>query len=230
MNRKLYDENQQYKERSCDQRQQIDNFHILFQENKQENERAINLLRKELDDVYQREAEQKRRMQQQFDCKHQENYQLIASLKDKLDDMKACEARLRDELNATRLELQQERNKNDLAEKKCRLVEKDSNLLKESYQLEKTDMESKHVELEKQIELIKKQAFVDAQKQEEKFFVERDEIKKQVNELEHKLEEVIKEKAQITCKYGQLADGNRELNSIIKNNEVFHEKKLEDTK
>ena len=167
MNRKLYDENQQYKERSCDQRQQIDNFHILFQENKQENERAINLLRKELDDVYQREAEQKRRMQAQFDLKQQETYQLCGSLRDKLDEMKACEARLRDELAQTRLELQQERNKSELVEKKCQLVEKDSNLLKESCQLEKADLESRCTALERQIELIKKQAFVEAKKQEE---------------------------------------------------------------
>lgn len=51
-----------------------------------------------------------------------------------------------------------------------------------------------------------------------------------MDELEHKLEEVIKEKAQLTCKYAQLVESNRELNSIIKNNELFHEKKIDDLK
>lgn len=51
-----------------------------------------------------------------------------------------------------------------------------------------------------------------------------------MSELEHKLEEVIKEKAQLTCKYAQLAETNRELNNMIKNNEAFQEKKSQDIK
>ncbi len=74
MNRKLYDETQQYKERSCDQRQQIDNFHILFAENKQESERSLALLRKDLDEARARE----RRLQAALDCKAQESYQVTA--------------------------------------------------------------------------------------------------------------------------------------------------------
>lgn len=51
-----------------------------------------------------------------------------------------------------------------------------------------------------------------------------------MNELEHKLEEVIKEKAQLACKYSQLVDSNRELNGIIKNNDSFHDKKVQELK
>ena len=57
MNRKLYDENQQFKERNIEQRQQIEHFHTLFQENKQQNEQTLNQLRKERDEAYQRENE-----------------------------------------------------------------------------------------------------------------------------------------------------------------------------
>lgn len=135
MNRKLYDENQQYKERTCDQRQQIDNFHILFQENKQESERAISVLRKELDDVLKRESAEKRRMQSTFDSKHQETMQVIASLRANIDEMRERESRLL-------VEIQQERNKNELSEKKCKLVEKDLALLQETNELEKREWDA----------------------------------------------------------------------------------------
>lgn len=135
MNSKLYEENQQYKERTCDQRQQIDNFHILFQENKQENERAISVLRKELDEVLKRESMEKRRIQSSFEAKQQEAMQIVASLRANVEEMREREARLG-------AELQQERNKNELAEKKCKLVEKDVALLREAGELERREWEA----------------------------------------------------------------------------------------
>lgn len=147
MNRKLYDENQQYKERTCDQRQQIDNFHILFQENKQESERAISVLRKELDDVLKRESAEKRRMQSTFDSKHQETMQVIASLRANIDEMRERESRLL-------VEIQQERNKNELSEKKCKLVEKDLALLRETNELEKREWDASKQQALQVIEVV----------------------------------------------------------------------------
>jgi chromosome segregation ATPase len=230
INRKLYEENQQYKDRNIEQRQQIEHYHVLFQENQQKNEQTLCVLRKEKDDVYQRENELKRRMQQTLDSKQQENYLIISSLNDKLEDLKASESHLCDELSNIKLEMQQERNKAELLEKKCKLLEKDNSLLKESWNLEKSGLMQKINDLEKQIELIKKQHLNEKQKMEDSYSLERGDLKNQLTNLENKLEEVIKEKAQISCKYGQLAENNRELNTMLQNKESFHENKIEETK
>lgn len=131
MNRKLYEESQQYKERTCDQRQQIDNFHILFEENKQENERAIAVLRKELNEA----SLEKRRLQMAIDATHQDAMREMSALRVQLDEAREREAR-------AILELQQERSKNELSEKKCKLVEKDVALLREAGELERRELEA----------------------------------------------------------------------------------------
>lgn len=135
MNRKFYDENQQYKERTCDQRQQIDNFHILFQENKQESERAISVLRKELDELAKRENAEKRRIQMNFDNKHQEAMQVIASLRSSLEEMQDRESRLL-------AELQQERSQNELSEKKIKQQENEILLIRETKELDRREWEA----------------------------------------------------------------------------------------
>ena len=230
MNRKFYDENQQFKERSMDQRQQIDNFHALFQDNKQEHEQSMNALRTELDESYQRENELKRRLQQAFEAKQHESYQMVSQLKEKLDETKLNEANLNAELQKCRQLLEIERNRAELVEKKLKVAEKELNSLHEKQNLERVDKESKAKSLEEKCELVKKQATNDRLKLEEKFRVEKDDYRKQMNDLERKIEEVIKEKAQMTCKYGQLVESNRELNSIIMNNQVYTDKKVEETK
>ena len=108
MNRKLYEENQQVKERNVEQRQQLDNFHMLFQENKKENERSMGSMRKELDEVYQREADLKRRIQQTLESNKQESYQIASQLKEKLDEAKANEAGLVNDLNRAKQMLNDE--------------------------------------------------------------------------------------------------------------------------
>ena len=153
MNRKLYDENQQYKERTCDQRQQIDNFHILFQENKQENERAISVLRKELDEVLKRESAEKRRMQSVFDSKQQETLQIIASLRTNINEISEREARVL-------VELQQERSKTELSEKKCKLVEKDILLLREAGEFERRELDASRNKTIQDSEVIRKGSII----------------------------------------------------------------------
>ncbi len=124
MNRKLYDENQQFKDRNLEQRQQIEHFHTLFQENQQQNELNLNQLRKERDEAYQRENESKRRMQQTIDNKNHDTFITMNNLKDKLDEFKSNETHLLNDLNTTKIELQQERNKVDLLEKNANCLTK----------------------------------------------------------------------------------------------------------
>lgn len=146
MNRKLYDENQQFKDRTCDQRQQIENFNIMFQENKKESERAINVLRKELDELTKRENLEKRRMQSTFETKHQEAMQIISSLRKNLDEMQIREANLLEEI-------QQERNKSEISEKKIKLNEKDLTLLRETSELERREWNASHKQAIQEIEV-----------------------------------------------------------------------------
>ena len=113
MNRKLYEENQQYKDRNIEQRQQIEHYHVLFQENQQKHEITLNAMRKERDDAFARESDLKRRMQQQLDSKQQENLMLITNLKDKYESLKSNENHLSDELDTIKQALQQERGASD---------------------------------------------------------------------------------------------------------------------
>jgi hypothetical protein len=217
INRKLYEENQQFKERNIEQRQQIEQFHVLFQENQQKHERALIEIKKERD---QHDIEIKRRSQ--------ENFHIVNSLKDKLDSIKLNETNLSDELNKFKIDLQQEKNKSELLEKKCKLLEKDASLLKDSCNLEKNEYEAKLSDLVQQIEQNKKKYANEKQKSEDAHNKEKNELKTQLGTLEHKLEEMIKEKAQLQCKYGQLVESNRELNTLVQNKEAFNQQKNEE--
>lgn len=223
INRKIYDENHQFKERSLEQRQQIEQFHALFQENQQKHEKSLMDLRKERDEAFQHDSEiMKRRMHQTFESRQQENFLIMQSLKEKLEATKASESRLLEDMTSVKQEVQSEKNKSELLEKKCKLLEKDALLLKESHKLERNELEAKFNDMLEQHEQLKKKYLSDKQKLEENFFHERSELKTQLNSLEKKLEEVIKEKAQLNCKYGQMADANRELNALVQNKEAFN--------
>lgn len=80
------------------------------------------------------------------------------------------------------------------------------------------------------MDLIKDRYSNEKLKLEEKCVSERDELKSQLSSLESKFEEVIKEKAQILFKHGQLIENNRELNSLLQNKEAIGEQKLNETK
>ena len=225
MNRKLYEENQQFKERNLEQRQQIEHYHLLFQEAQQKAEQTVGLaIRKEREEAMQRESELKRRLQQSFDNKQQDNFIIINNLKEKIDEFKTNESRLCEQLNGVKMELQQERNKVELLEKRLKMAEKDSQSAGESWLVEKAELEAKINELKCQLEHLRKQSQIEKQKLEEKNFKEREEFKSQVKQLESKFEEMIKEKAQNANEYGQLVENNRELNNIIKNKDSLYEK------
>jgi chromosome segregation ATPase len=230
MNRKLYEENQQFKERNLEQRQQLENFHVLFQDNQMNTEQTINQMRKERDDSYQRENDLKRRMQHAIDTKKQESFLALNSLKEKLEEYKSNEAELYAEINNLKAQVQQEKSKFDLQEKKFKLLEKECELLKQNLSNEKSDHNDKLTEFNSQLEQSKKIYLNERQLQEEKFARERDEYKFQLGELENKIEEVIKEKAQINYKYGQLIETNRELNNQLQNHHILKEKSEQELK
>jgi hypothetical protein len=230
MNRKLYEENHQYKDRNIEQRQQIEHYHVLFQENQQKNEQSLNVLRKERDEAYQHESDLKRRMQQAIEAKQQEHFVSISNLNSKIDELKAIESNLNEELAKVKNELQQEKTKSELLDKKNKLLEKDVGLLKESWNLEKSELKMKITNLEQLTDSIRNQNLSEKQQLENLGLHERNDLKNQLNNLESKLEEVIKEKAQISCKYGQVVDTNRELNLLIQNKEASLDKNLEEAK
>lgn len=230
MNRKLYEENQQYKDRNIEQRQQIEHYHVLFQENQQKNEQTMSSLRKERDEAYQRENELKRRMQQTLDAKQQDSFVVISTLKEKYDTLKQAEAHLSDELSSAKMELLKERTSADLLDKKCKILDKDNGLLKENWHTEKQQYSAKIEELESKLDKLRKENEGALSRLDEKAQIEREDLKSQLGELERKLEEIIREKAQLACKYGQMVDSSRELNSIIQSKDALYEQKVQELK
>lgn len=230
MNRKLYDENQQFKERNIEQRQQIEHYHVLFQENQQKAEQSLNQIRKERDEAYQNENDIKRRMQLTIDTKQHENLLAINNWKEKFENLKENEIHMSQELNTTKTQLQQEKNKVELLERKCKLLEKDYSILKENWNNEKSSLDGKINDYGSQLDITKKQFAAEKQKMDEKYARDKDDLIVQLRDLEKKTEEVINEKAQINFKYSQLIDSNRDLKSFYQNRESEHEKEIEELK
>jgi hypothetical protein len=230
MNRKIFEENVQLKEKNIENTQQLDNFKIIFRDNKQEQDSSFIALRQELDECYQREVDLRNKLQEVLQSKEQESLKVISSLKKQLEETESYQSNTLNDLNKVKQGLEAEQHRADIFEKKHRQVEKDLTLVVEKQKIEKCDLESKVRSLEEKCELIKRQALNEKQKLEEKFNTERTESKKQLTELEHKIEEVIKEKAQLSCKYGQMVENNRELNSMMKNAQIYNDKKSEETR
>ena len=230
MNRKLYDENQQFKERNIEQRQQIEHFHVLFQENQQKTEHTLTLMRKERDEAYQHENDLKRRMQHAMDSKQQETFLTINSLKEKLDEFKANEAQLYNDLNNTKTQMQQEKSANELLEKQIKQLEKDCGLLNDNWTAERNELNKRMNELNTQLEQTKKLQVSEKQKLDDKYMRERDELKVQLKELEKKIDEVTKEKTQLSTKCSQLAEGNRVLETQLQDNQTLNSKNEQELK
>lgn len=230
MNRKLYDENQQFKERNLEQRQQIEHYHVLFQENQQKADQSLNQARKERDEAYQNETEMKRRMQVALESKQQESFMSINALKEKLACLTESEIHLTQELNTAKTQLNIEKNKNESLEKKTKMLEKECCLLKDSWESERSNLNNKIADLSIQLEASKKQYSKEKQRVDEKNLGEKNELTGQLKELEQKIEEVVKEKAQINYKYGQLVDTNRNLNNALQEQEQVNQKKNEELK
>ncbi len=230
MNRKLYEENQQYKERNIEQRQQIEHYHSLYQESQQKSEHSLNQIRKERDEALQNEADLKRHMQLALDSKQQESLQAAKMWKEKFEDIKESEIRLSQELTMSRTQLQNEKSKAELLEKKCKALEKDCSSLKENWDTEKSSMDDRISSYDSQMDLAKKQFAIEVQKLDEKYRKEKDELLIKLKDMETRVEEVLREKNQISHKYGQLVENNRDLNNLCQSKENTFEKKQEELK
>jgi len=230
MNRKLYEENQQYKERNIEQRQQIEHYHVLFQESQQKSEHSLNQVRKERDDALQNETDLKRRMQLALDAKQQESLQTVKTWKEKFESLKETEIHLTQELSTSRSLLQNEKSKTELLERKCKALEMDCSLLKENWDSEKSSLDDRINDYDSQMELAKKQFAIEVQKLDEQHAKEKKELVVKLKEMENRVEEILKEKTQIGYNYGQLVESNRDLNSLCQSNESSYEKKQEELK
>lgn len=230
MNRKLHDENQQFKERNIEQRQQIEHYHVLLQENQQKAEQSLNQIRKERDEAYLSESDTKRRMQLTIDTIQHENFQAINNWKEKFEQLKECEIRITQELNTAKAQIKQEKNKSELLEKKFSILQKECELLKDNWNTERSCLEEKIKDYSNQLEISKNQLMVEKQMLDEKHTSEKNELKIQLKNLEDKIEEVVKEKAEINYNYGQIVESNRELNNICQSKESTHGRKAEEMK
>lgn len=209
MNRKLYDENNQFKERNLEQRQKIEHYHVLFQENQQKTEQSLTQIRKERDEAFKSESETKRRLQMTLDTKQQESYIALNNWKEKYECIKESEIHMSQELNTAKTQLQQERNRTELLEKKYKQLEKDA---------------------QSQLDGARMQVGAEKQKWEEKTDREREEMRRRLNELEVMVEQAVREKETVSFKYNQLVERNQELNSLYHTKESSFKKELDEAK
>lgn len=230
MNRKLYDENSQFKERSLEQRQQIEHYHVLFQENQQKTEQSLTQIRKERDEAFQSESETKRRLQMTLDTKQQESYLALNNWKEKYECIRESEIHMSQELNTAKTQLQQERNRAELLEKKYKLLEKDVNFSKESWSSERAALGEKISGYQSQLDGARMQVGAERQKWEERTGREREEMRRRLKELEVMVEEAVQEKEKISFKYSQLVERNQELNSLYQTKESSSEKAMDEAK
>ncbi|CAF0907537.1 unnamed protein product [Brachionus calyciflorus] len=225
MNHKFYDEIQHLKERNLEQRKQIESFNKLFQDCKQDSERKLSQMRQELEQSVKRELEFKKMIQQIQDSKNQE----INGLKEKLERAKMTENHLNNEIEKKKAEIQIKTEKIELLEKNIQETEKNFNLFQETSISEKKNFELNIENLKHEIDVLNRKADEEKKILSETSTLEKNEQKKHLDELEQKLEQIIKEKAEITCQYAQIFDRNKELNEILKTNDENNEKKLKDS-
>lgn len=226
MNHKFYDEIQHLKERNMDQRKQIDSFNKLFQDCKQDSERKLGQIRQEFEQSLKREMELKKMIQQIQENKNQE----ISNLKDKLEKAKLVESEQNSEIEKRRNEIQSKTDKIETLEKSIRQIENELSALKDNTLSEKKTLLNDIETLKSNVDTLNKQIEDERSNHADKSKAERAEQKKHIDELESKLEEVIKEKAEITCKYGQILDRNKELNDLMKSNDENNEKALKESR
>ena len=155
------------------------------------------------------------------------------SYQERINALESNESLISGELGSMKRELERERLDYETLEKRCRVLEeaeKQAAQLKEAWATEKTELQARLAGVESQAEITRQQILAEraqleesnaheSTQLEERIANERDEHKQQLADLERKLEEVIKEKAQISFKYGQYADANRELNALIQSNQ-----------
>ena len=115
LNRKLFDENQSYKERSREQRQQLEHYHTLLHENRANSERELADVRAACADELQRQLGESR----------VEHERACSTLRQRIDELRSNESRLVGEIGELREALRRETARSLDWEEKCKRAEAD---------------------------------------------------------------------------------------------------------
>ncbi len=102
INRQVYDENHQVKERNSEQRKQIEQLHLLVIETKQSQELNQTFIQKKADDClkeYQKDLEAKKRYIHQIEQKQHGYLNEIKSINGQIDILKDAKYKLMDSIN-----------------------------------------------------------------------------------------------------------------------------------
>jgi hypothetical protein len=224
INRKLYEENGQYKERNLEQRKQIEHMHMLLIETKQSNDLNQNLIQKKADECIkdlQKEIDVKKRQLQDTEQKQKDLFSKLKTFSNEINELKLENKSLVDTIGN-----QEGQFNEDIAKLRLNF----SNILQQTFDIElkklKDNFYNEKYNLETQIELQKKQFF----NEKSVFETEKYELQSNIRDLELKLEEIIKEKAQFSYRCGQVTQTNRDLSKILDQNEIKNEEKLNEVK
>lgn len=193
---------------------------MLFMETKQSNELNQNLIQKKSDEClkeYQKEIELKKRQLAQYEQKQLELLKQIKTFNGEINELKKFNLSLIEQLNELKVSFNEQlvQIKSTFNQSLQHVFDVELKNLKDNYLKEKFNLET-------QFELQKKQYTAEkTMLQHEKY-----ELQANMRDLEAKLEEIIKEKAQLTLKCGQLADTSRNLNQILQENERHNDQKF----
>jgi hypothetical protein len=213
INRKLYDENSQYKERNLEQRKQIEHMHMLLIETKQSNE---NLVQKKADEI-----DVKKRQLQESEYREKELLMKIKSFSLEINDVKKEKNQLIDAINKIDLQFKEElkRLRLNFSSSLQQMFEIEVKKLSDNYQNEKYNLETQ-IDVQKK-QFLNEKSLIDTEKYE---------MQSNIRDLELKLEEIIKEKAQLKERNGSLTQTNRSLQSELNQHEQKNEHKLNELK
>jgi hypothetical protein len=137
INRQVYDENTQIKERNSEQRKQIEQAHLLLIEAKQSQEFNQNFMQKKADDClkdYQKELDAKKRYIQQIEQRQHAYLNEIKSINGQIDALKDVKYKLIDNINELKL---------NLAEQIKAIKSDFDGLIKHAYDYEITEIKEK---------------------------------------------------------------------------------------
>ena len=199
-------------------------MHMLLIETKQSNDLNQNLIQKKADDCIkdlQKDIDVKRRQLQDTEQKQKDLFSKLKTFSNEINELKIENKSLVDTIGN-----QEGQFNEDVSKLRINF----SNILQQTFDIElkklKDNFYNEKYNLETQIELQKKQFF----NEKSVFESQKYELESNIRDLELKLEEIIKEKAQFSYRCGQVTQTNRDLSKILDQNEIKNEEKLNEVK
>ena len=197
---------------------------MLLMETKQSNDMNQNLLQKKADECMkeaQKEIEMKKRQLQENEYREKEFLMKLKSFNLEINEVKREKTQLIDATKKLEVQFKEElkRVRHSFNASLQQAFEIEVKKLSENFSNEKCNLET-------QIELQKKQFY----NEKSLFENEKDELNSNIRDLEMKLEEIIKEKAQLKERNGSLTQTNRNMQSELNQHEQQSEHKLNELK